>query len=257
MLGVVALGLLGAAYTLWYEDLTLHADVTTGTFDFDWSCDDAQGEAIADPNCEGSYEAVVSLDNGTTFLTAAQACAIVFPAGDCNDDPQDLDEEIDVIQSKMPTCDLELPGNPGQETPNTSNTVGDLNDLTIELDGLYPYAGCRFWINITNQGSVPGHLWFTNLSVTGDQTLPPALAWSVDANGDQAACQALFNSVGTTDNNPVKVGQNYVQLHEGDDIDCHFVVSLKQENVEGQSAVINITWTAAQWNEVLPNPNHP
>ena len=37
MLAVVALGLVGAAYTLWYEELELNANISTGTLDADWS----------------------------------------------------------------------------------------------------------------------------------------------------------------------------------------------------------------------------
>lgn len=35
---VVAIATLGAAYTLWYEDLSLHADVSTGTLDASITC---------------------------------------------------------------------------------------------------------------------------------------------------------------------------------------------------------------------------
>ena len=37
MLAVVALGLVGAGYALWYEELTVTATVNTGTFNVDWS----------------------------------------------------------------------------------------------------------------------------------------------------------------------------------------------------------------------------
>ena len=38
IMGIAALGLVAAAYTLWYEDLSVTANVTTANFDVDWSC---------------------------------------------------------------------------------------------------------------------------------------------------------------------------------------------------------------------------
>ena len=215
MAAVAALGLLGAAYTLWFEDLELHAEVETGTFDIDWSIEG-----------DGAHP-IVSTDFGTTFGQ--------FPEG------------------KPPTgCDIgigpsDIPGNPG-------NGVGteDLNVMKLYLLGLYPYAGCEFWIDVHNDGTVPAHVTFADLQLNGSPDLLNALRWGIDGQRSDPRCgDLLINSVIFGERHEIPG----IQLHAGEKIICHFRVWLAQEDVEDQKAEIWITWRWHQWNEqIAPLP---
>lgn len=233
MLGVVALGLIGAAYTLWYENLELTATVSTGTFDVDGS---VHGAAVP----------VVSLNNGGTYLTTAQAAVATG-------------QSEAVIGSKMPSCTQAV----GTDTdPANNNDDQDIDNNVVQLtaSNLYPFAGCRYIIDIHNTGTVPAHVALTNVTLTCTAVAPhlcpppPLAPWtntllpvSVGGTSNLAQCQAFLGAIATWNGNDVEIPG--IQLHAGNELACEFILALDQADVEGTTWVFTASYTAHQWNE--------
>lgn len=257
MLGVVALGLLGAAYTLWWEKLTLEANITTGTFDIDWSCHDVvTGAPVTD--CSNAKKSIVSLDGGKTYLNAAQAAAATGQAQA-------------VIERKLPICEAVK----GPDQGGTEN--GGNSQLSLTLHNLYPYAGCEFWLDVHNAGTVPAHVKYmltaarkqANGEPCSSPTSPlclPLLELGGDDSpldvslvGDQCdglLLRAIQDGGPTNEWSATLVGPNGapIQLHGGDELDCHFRITLKQADVEGQGVHLTLMLFFYQWNEDFAIP---
>lgn len=249
MLAVLALGAVGAVYTLWYEDLSLHARVQTGNFDVDWSCETDPdghtypGAATEDIGAEGvtnvercpqSTEPVVSLDEGGTF----------HPADELSNIPR--------VAEKLPECAVGL----GDNAHADNAGQGDDNVLILHLADLYPYAGCAFWIDIHNDGTVPAHFALKDIRVDGDLSVLRALRFALTEDGcyredgsryDGDTFVDLLNAAATGEAVP-ETGR-VLQLHEDEAIICHFVIYLAQANVENKTANIWIDIRSHQWNE--------
>lgn len=196
MLSVVALGLIGAAYALWYEDLTLSATVSTGTLDADLSIHDLDTTTANAANNTGlpvvglppaGFQGVASYLDGPNrnFENGASGYANFtntnFPAG-----------------KPQPTC----AGGLSTNSSAANNNTGSNNVLSLAMGGLFPYAGCEYSIDLSNIGSVPAHFSVTHLQfytctdgtyatcTPGDGANAP---WSVGldpANANQPACAA-------------------------------------------------------------------
>ncbi len=229
VVATVALGLLGAAYTLWFENLSLTATVSTGTFNVDWSI-------------EQQPLAVVSTDLGETYRPFSAAEAL-----------------------KVTQCTASIATN---NTTGQANDAADNNVLNVTAANLYPYAGCEFWIDIHSMGSVPAHVAMTALTGLGPdyalypgcypaETCEASRAFTItvlNAAGDPArpSCERLAYGLGIDGSfTPANLG---TQLHSGEKLVCGLRFALKQvPNVEGMSFSWRMDLKAHQWNEtVLP-----
>jgi hypothetical protein len=238
MVGVLALGLLGAAYTLWYEDLTLNTTVQTGTFDVDWSCETPGSEDPLD--CSGAAVGVVSLDNGESYHYDTTLPPL---------------SEIEGIEEKLPTCTAAISDDPtGDQTGagGTNNVLDigvgtDLDDGTTDDVGAYPYAGCEIWFDIHNAGTVPAHL--TVISATNDEGFDPTdVALELGDESDEA-CTTLVAAIFVANVTGEQVPVEGLQLHQGDELVCHLIVTVNQSAEEGVSFTNTVVLRAHQWNE--------
>jgi hypothetical protein len=265
MLGVVALGLVGAAYTLWFEDLQLGVTANTGTFNADMSIHPWNGSGFGNTTSTegsqtGSGRPVVAVFTAPRVQTRN---AGNVPYADYKDFP------VVGGQQKPPTtCNSSL-GHFGTLAVNTNDTV-DSNKLDLVMSGLYPYAGCEYQIDIHNSGSVPFHISLLPTSVyqkcdgNGNNcqnltTSWPALSFIADPASDNR-CAALFGAGSST--NPDSLGQLQVagvpvQIHTGDELLCKIKVVMDQaadgENVQYK---VQWNWRAYQWNELPSLPGN-
>jgi len=234
MAAVVALGLLGAAYTLWWERLTLEANITTGTFDIDWSCHDLWGTTDTG-DCAKAARPVVSLDQGVNWLGPRDAA-------------RETGLPLDVIEAKMPTCSAV----PGDRNPGTDN--GGQETLSLTLHGLYPYAGCEFWLDIHNAGTVPAHVKASLAVAPKDSTQYPGLGLlSLD---DVSVVSVSENcpvfeppAPGAPPQLVVDASGKPLQLHAGAELACRFIVYLDQKDTEAQGVHLTLDLFWYQWNE--------
>ena len=243
MAAVIGLSIIGAAYALWFEDLTLDATVTTGTFDVDWSCDT---QAIPPnqeaPGCDLSSVAIFSLDEGTTYNTwPVAAVPAGFETGAVG---------LSKFNAKAPRCTVDI-----GDDAEAANDVGDDNVMTMTIGsadlgaGLAPYTGCRFYIDIHNSGTVPSHITILDKVVPDGVTITSvtgAYFGNSTQNGGIAACRNLFQSAAE---GPLVVEGNYVQLHESYHLGCVVQVTLDQDADEGATLDWTIELKAHQWNE--------
>lgn len=250
MLSVVALGLVGAAYALWYEDLQVTANVSTAKFDADASFHPWDGSNFATTSGNGNGRPVVAQvganpDSVATMVTTNYAAFGNFPSG------------------KPATSCTGAIGTYGANGVNANDTV-DNNQVSLTLGGLYPYAGCEFEIDIHNDGGIPFHIALTSVSLQSctDNTyttcVPAATApWSIGlAPGSPAACTAFLGAIATaTVNTQINTGPNApVQIHDGQDLVCRFKLILNQANVENAFYKFSAVYRAFQWNEAPYGP---
>jgi len=245
MVAVVALGLLGAAYTLWYEDLTLKADIKTGVFDVDWSCEEPFKENGApgplqqtpDPgttDCPTSARPVVSLDQGKNWYWDGKAKPL---------------SDYERVADKMPICRQSIRPADVHGNPKNGDQPGgqDYSTLNLYLGDLYPYAGCEFYFDIHNDGTVPAHLSLDLTSISWQEIRESFnFEWSGDCRIDEAETRSrtLTGWLQLEDGKG-----NAIQLHSGDELLCKLRITLKQKNVEGQMFNFAITIRGHQWNE--------
>ena len=250
MVAVVALGLLGAAYTLWFEDLRLEATVETGTLDADVSIHDlAVGSAneglpvVALPSVTITTGGVATLlgNNYGAFTNAN------FPTG-----------------KPQPTCDGVVSDSSDGLNSNDNENLDNL--LTLTMSGLFPYAGCEYEIDVHSDGTVPIHLAITGVSLESctDNTFTscgPAFPapWSLGidpADDDLAQCQAFLGAIAAWTGTPAIItsGGNPVQIH-GTELDCRFKLILDQDpDAEGVFYKFSAEYRAFQWNETPSGP---
>ena len=258
MVGVVALGLLGAAYTLWYEDLQLTATVSTGTFDADLSLHDLT--AAPDDNEGRPVVAQVGLNPPTvaTLLHSnVQANYDLFGAFPTN--------------KPATTCDAEL-SSFGTVPANANDAVDD-NLLELTMTGLYPYAGCEYEIDFHNDGTVPLHAAITSVTLlectpgidnilgTPDDVCSSVAAapWSIGLDPSQtdlAQCVAALGAIATFSGaQQIQDSEGPLQLHENDEVVCRFKLILDQDpDAENKLYKFAATYRAYQWNEAPFGP---
>lgn len=247
MMGVVALGLLGAAYTLWFEDLRLEANVTTGTFDVDLSYESAT-PVVAQPNVD-------ELGSGVATLLDQDYNAFgnTFPEG-----------------KLKPTCSGEVTTDPNYNTAANDEISNNL--LVLTMSNLYPYAGCEFTTDVHVVGNVPVHLAITDAGleeyVCNDQNVcnwvalgPGDAPWSnaldpAMTEPHASFCAAFLGSIvqfGLNGGDPFILTDNDnkpIQLHQGADVFCTFKTILDQNpDAEGKTYRFWAEWRAFQWNE--------
>ena len=259
VLSTLALGLVGAAYALWYEDLQVTANVSTGTFNVDLSLHDP----VTHANSTNGVPVVAKPPTGWGSLTSGAATYLEL--GDSNrhftNGAQGYANFTNANFGAKPqtTCTGALSSNAAG-----ANDVGDTNVLTLNLGGLYPYAGCEFEIDLHNDGGIPFHIALTSVSLQSctDNTyttcVPAASApWSIGlAPGSPAACTAFLGAIATaTVNTQINTGPNApVQIHDGQDLVCRFKLILDQANVENAFYKFSAVYRAFQWNEAPYGP---
>ena len=251
MLAVVALGLVGAAYALWYEDLQLTANVSTAKLDADVSFHPwTSAGGFSSTSGNGNGHPVVAQVGAiaptvATLLGSNYAAFGDFPSG-----------------KPTTTCAGAI-GTYGTNGTNANDTV-DNNQLSLTLGGLYPYAGCEFEIDLHNDGGIPFHIALTSVSLQSctDNTYTsctnvPAAPWSIGlAPGSNAACTAFLGAIATAAvNTQINSAPNTpVQIHDGQDLVCRFKLILDQANVENSFFKFSAVYRAYQWNEAPYGP---
>lgn len=258
LIGVFALGLLGAAYTLWYEDLKLNVDVTTSTLDADVSVHPWNSEEFGDsqtlpgnyPNSGRPVVIQCSQPIPTNTTTSANYVYTHLAQFGCTFGDFPPGKPTTVCNSSIST-DATAGGN---EAP-------DNNVLTLSLSGLYPYAGCVYRLDIHNSGDVPIHLsikptggtWICSAPGITNPDDPSCYPLPAAPNNQALSFPGLFlNCFGALNIQTLQLfdGQNPVQLHTGEEALCDLNVLLDQgANLENSSIIVRIEYSAYQWNE--------
>lgn len=122
---VVMLAALGVGYALWFEDLKVHGDVTTGELDVQFS--------LYDPIEWFSDEDNVLIEDVPASKFAGMGCSSAFV---------DYSGLLDSPEGTDPSDD-------GYEV------------IRFTASGMYPSYHCRLQFDITNTGSVPVHFYGT------------------------------------------------------------------------------------------------
>jgi hypothetical protein len=274
MLAVVALGLLGAAYTLWYEKLTLSAEITTGELNADWSFHSwsttgptDNGSFAASSSTSGNGAPVVAIPPAGWGSLTSGVATLLGSGGNSTSTSYGLFDYnnfyVNGSQKPLTTCTGAIGSN---NSPGQANDVGDNNTLTLTMGGLFPYAGCEFAIDLHNDGTVPFHIAITGLTVWQcpvtvttpgfpDCNIITDAPWSRGFDpADDARCKAFFGAEWPW-TGPKQINDssgNAIQIHPGsqNDLLCHFKLVLDQNpNAENQKFFVNITYATYQWNE--------
>lgn len=285
MLGVVALGLVGAAYTLWYEDLVLETTIETGTLDADWSFHawedggtDGEG-TFASNSGSGAGKPIVRIVNPAVANPSGGVG--LGTTGRGNNIALWTNSNFDLYGGKPQTqCSGVL------DSTNLvladANDDAETNELSLYAGGLFPYAGCEWQINIENNGTVPFHIAIQGFVVeectafsgsnctawgpiSGGNPFTRAILGAErnpnSVNDDRVACWNVLGAdwnLGSdipgiiNETNPTATGNvgSPVQLHGGEQILCNLALVLDQrEEAEGKTYRYTISYRTFQWNE--------
>lgn len=264
MVAVVALGLLGAAYTLWFEDLQLRAEVSTGTFDADVSLHQWNGTGYDEEATlgTGTYE-----DSGRPVVIK---CTEPIPTNFTRSAKYVYEHLADFgctfggfPENKPPTvCDAAI-GTFGTAPANSNDTTDD-NQLTFLISGAYPYAGCEYDFDFHNDGTVPLHINFDPASLAEYWLCDPDGA---DAGSEPDNCQLISQQThaiswisdgndcdwdGINADGALLDGTSLLQLHAGEEARCRIKILLDQgDNLENKVIISNLRFRAYQWNETV------
>lgn len=285
MLAVVALGLVGAAYTLWFENLSLNVTANTGTFNADVSFANwtVSGYGADQNSGTGSGQPVVGVYPAGHFCDSTRSAqgAMTKPAN-CNYLGYDgfnyanwIFNGVDKLAASGVQCNIAI-GTTGTNGVDSNDTVSN-NLLTLNMVHLFPYAGCEYKVDIHNSGTVPMHLTAGPLGVyqkcpigvapngTGCVNLTqqsPALSFATagqDPNHTPDANDLMCAAILGTHPGHLVVDSSSkpIQIEPGGNVDCTFKVIL-DEVAGGENSTFYVTWnwTAHQWNEpasMLPN----
>lgn len=210
---VVALAALGVGYGLWFEDLKVHGDVTTGELDVDF-----------------------------TNLFVEEK----FKEGVCNNDGSG---GLPICAEKLESvnCVAALSQNAMGAQVGDAETSTDNDYLGVTVTGAYPSYTCHVNFRITNNGTVPVHLysWYE----APDNGFPkPALECRYDYDGDG---DLDWQSVSIQDPGFLMIGDAPAQLHTGDWIHCRTDVHFTNEDNLAENATYRFQYhfRACQWNE--------
>lgn len=220
---VFATSLLGAAYTLWYEDLKLNVDVTTGTLDGAIGC-----------GALGDNEMASWLGFGQPFSSYPKAVPLKDVA---HGNP-------DIIPPLDPS---------GFDQPFTSEQGVDDNTWQLTVHNTYPGYMMDCELHVFNTGTVPWHLEVESIMITG----PNGDVLNVDCTGvgsPTANCAAGNLGIGT---NSPSWSPIYVQwkdfegcqVHAGEELNSSFFVGVNQSALEGSDYNIMLKIRVHQWNE--------
>jgi len=229
---VLALGALGVSYAMWYDDLAISGNVSTGYVDVDFHSqyDNDPGTEL-DPNEPGYWDfAGTPLGDpvwtGTRYTKHVASTTSTFDAG-------------------------------AGSTPAT-----DLDTATIEITNAYPsYHGSVCW-DIVNNGMIPVKLYSVNLTRlskadvsvwTGETLLTTGIRYYVDVDG--------ATNVDTT----LDAGDDFsfvLSKHGCDQLDPYtwaeppldtayldITVHVEQDSEQKTKYDFTIAYRFAQWNE--------
>ncbi len=274
MLGVVALGLVGAAYTLWYERLDVNITANTGDFD--------AGVSFASYNPETHTWGDEQTSDGATGHGRPVVGVFTTPISDSRSAAHEVSVHgydffsdfpvVDGRQKPPTTCDVNIGHTTGGIAVDANDGGGTTNQLNIVMGGLYPYAGCEYTIDFHNSGSVPMHLFsgettYQRCTTQATESTPPsgctdipgtsaALSLAADpSQTDALQCgeilgSGLVYSSGSAQNIEIPG----FQLHEGESLTCKFKILMDEDAIgENVTYVMDFHFIAHQWNEV-PNP---
>ena len=257
LMAIAALGLIGAAYTLWYEDLSVTANVTTARFDVDWSC---QTGFAAAPDAAGIGTSANQTCTAATKETVAVLSTALVPSTNptlvWTDFTDQLDDTAAVPTAKyIQSCSAAIGNNAAG-----ANDTGTNNTLTFTLTDLYPFAGCKFAIDIDvpSGNYVPAHFTLTAAANTLQ-----ALKVLTPAAGTCRQIANILNSASTTSNVVIlnDAGTAPLQLHNNERLFCTFLVYLQEytstpstvlENQSTGTYSLTATIKAHQFNEPSP-----
>ncbi|MCZ2108854.1 MAG: hypothetical protein LC118_04705 [Dehalococcoidia bacterium] len=282
MLAVVALGLVGAAYTLWYEKLTMETIVSTANLDAEWSVHNWNGtsfDGTAASSGVANGQPVVHVATATeTFLNGGVAGALSggYMGGKTTAASYNLFKESNFLDGKLkPTCTV---GN------NTSTDTP-----TFTMDNLYPWAGCEFQIDLHSGGNVPFHMAIADTKLeqwNGSSWVTPA-APRQNANPWTRGFPSTDGDAVYTHTTPTQEDQCFdlfsadwkgtrpalipnIQVHPGTDLVCNFKLILDENwfddsgsanwgnpnhwiSNEGLKFRFTVKYVAYQWNETPSN----
>jgi len=255
IVGIAALGLIAAAYTLWYEDLSLTANVSTAQFDVDWSCQTGVGTA---PDGAGT-----NTTNNQTCTAATRDTVAILTTAATTTNPTlawaDFTDQGDSPSTVPDTKYSQTCSNPviGNNAAGANGNTGNNNTLTLTMTGLYPFAGCKFAldIDVPTGNYVPAHFSLTaesNNSNGAVKVLAPT------ATGACAQIAAALSQTSATVPAVITDGTNPIQLHPGEHLFCTFLIYLQELNAssatvaENTSFTITATIKAHQFNEPAP-----
>lgn len=293
MLGVVALGLVGAAYTLWFEQLQINTTVSTGSLNADlsyhaWVAGSQTSEGTFGGNANGAGKPVVAIVGpGEASLTGGVATMMTSGNLGSNTSVAGWNRftyanfVVNNSQKPLTTCQGEVASDNSNLHANDS---ADNNVLNLTMGGLFPYAGCEFQLDVHNAGTVPFHVAVTKVSATvcdNDPIThlelpntcvpmsPNNLPWTRGfdpTSTNFAACKAFLGADWPWAYNaehPEGVPHQIagVQVHEGNDLLCNVKFILDENaSAENHTYHVHVTYAAYQWNEtpnlsILPATN--
>ena len=235
MVAVVALGAVGAGFALWFQVLTFNGTVNTGTLHVSGSAD-ASSEIVC-----------IRGQNGDATSSPATASEPATTANDCQD-----------------YGDYQAPA-PEKHVVDCTFTA-DGNGWTLTIDNAFPYAGCQYTADVTNDGTIPVHLDLTGEVFSG--AIPNGFVGFHQSNADCELTLSTADGGGTV---PVPFpgsgGENeyssrfvlygptgaptdvQFQLHPGESIACTYRVWLQQTAHEGGTYTFHAYLVARQYNE--------
>lgn len=211
---VIALAVVGVGYGLWFEDLKIHGEVTTGELDVELTGPyveryfaNEQGEVICDDIVNNDVEDCPEAKFASVTCTT------------------------EVVHSTDPPLD---------ENPPSDGT--DLDRINITVTGAYPSFHCDVTFDIDNVGNVPVHLaLYTDPASNWDPglTCGPTQADPTGYTVNEAGI--LVDALGEP-----------VQLHSEGMIYCNALVHFTNDDGLDEGAgpfIFQYHFRAYQWNE--------
>ncbi|OAI40847.1 hypothetical protein AYO38_05030 [bacterium SCGC AG-212-C10] len=291
MMGIVALGLIGAAYTLWYEDLQLNATITTGTFNADWSIYDICGgaDSTAETPANASDAASPCINSAATDDEGVPVVAL--PTNNPNPIGAGAILPSAVISAQgtgyaaytngqyilngvtKPTTSCDETRTSGGAPLAANDNVLDNNVLNLAVGGAFPYAGCMFRFDLHSSGTVPLHIAIMSATVScagagcgpGPYNQFEIINDSTFVNGSNpnpSKCQGLVNAInaviaGGSAATVTFLGDNPnatptpLQIHSNADVVCNIKIILKETAAENVTYSLAVVFRAHQWNETI------
>jgi hypothetical protein len=230
MSAIVALGLLGAGFALWFQVLTFNGTVNTGELEVEGSIHPVGGQNAQPIVC------IMDVAPDTD--------------GDCND-----------------YGDFVAP-TPGKDVTTCNLTLNAPKDTwTLIINNAFPFSGCMYTLDVTNTGTIPVHL---NVSEANDsQNFAPQIGHAqsndeCELTVDGVAYPVDPLGVGGTPAYDIRFsvdgnGDLQFQLHPGESIACTYKVWLLQSADENATYTFVGYQVARQYNEdmgavTLPPP---
>jgi hypothetical protein len=224
---VMSTALVGAAYTLWYEDVQISATVATTSLD---------GEIIC----------------GTVDDNEQQG----WPAPPSTGDPQgEYPEAVPLKDVATEPLSDGGPGFPHEWQISVTNAYpGYAMDCEVEIENTAPLPWHVENIEVVVQECpLPAGPCTTLIPPPASQTTTCPVANNSDCTwGDLGINPPVGHPGGLANWSPLYLEfENWegCQIHQGDDLEASFFVGINQPAKENTKYVITVTYTVNQWNE--------